>query len=1146
MKNLRDILLSDANIYKAILSVNSYNYNPELMNFEDKKLLNELRDKFNYNLFFNANYINLVQEIREIIINVLDNETNFFNTSIYFKIKKPKEEIFRPLHVAPLKDCIAMVAMLQILIFDMSQSDQTKMKLSNLSKYIPSNFYGNIPSKRPELLFENWQNQYKEYTERANQKFSEYEDNAKYKYEVTLDLENFFPSINPILVYNLIVDSLKVKYNEHDLDIIRKVICKLLFFTIESYDLPDNSFYRELYYSDCRKDNDYTEFKLKLNKKMCYFTKGIPQGLPQSYFFGNLVMKEISDKYDNLFDGDSMFYVDDSIVFTSIDLSEKSMFEDKIDALNISLKEFSNNVKVDALPYDNYVKEIFSALESHNYCIRIHKSGKSTYVNVQETKTGYKYLKYLSRLASMASFDFRTTFSDLEEIQLKGKFETLINAIDKELKLCNYSMQEQQECSDIPDSLENKNCFYCSKKGECSSYENYKEYYDKLRRFKRFFQFRVLMIQIKESDQALKNLNDELSDLGIEQIEDKLDNDLLEIKLTVLENYLLEHQNIDDAFKKIINTITNFEVSIFKDNSPKSFSYLYYNRIFSMKNKKYHNEIDPYKSIKKIISHKINSNNKHISYQKDCLKELLFAIQRNRLVEYVFLEDFSIYQVEQSTKNLYENMSYSLNETDKRYNTFCYWSVRSKFLRRYLLNAAISLILNIELNENLYISRRDKKPLNYYELRLATASRNTNIDIDLISHVIEDYSKETQARNLDYTVFEAIYYFRLFVREPKYIDDLILIHKYTTELWENGSKHMHFYTLHNQSHAVELIKNINIILKSIDFLKISKIDYYILYISCYLHDISMVLYPKHDKFLKKDNNVSNELVMWFYTKYPENSISSHHLLKNLLLNVYKKIDVIFENSVRNNHAKDSALFISNSSDLSFIEQAILQYVADVSYSHGMDTRDVYHLKSNATNTLISKKFMMILIRLADLFDMSESRVSLPIFYNNKDNMSPITQFHWLSHLITGSFKIINQYTINEPDLTSKNISYFSPGSITETIVIQISIKLDQLTTINNSKKCSMVCMEPYDQSNKLILKILNAEKPCQQNKCNFICKWFTKKNNYLIYELYYLQQYLRDVKNYFKTEFVIELLLSDNNILRLEDFDDLSKYLTKD
>jgi hypothetical protein len=457
--------------------------------------------------------------------------------------------------------------------------------------------------------------------------------------------------------------------------------------------------------------------------------------------------------------------------------------------------------------------------------------------------------------------------------------------------------------------------------------------------------------------------------------------------------------------------------------------------------------------------------------------------------------------------------------------------------------------LNIELNENLYITRCGKKPLNYFELRLAIAARNNRLDMSLINKILKEYFKAKQVRALDYTVFEAIYYFRLFARDPKYIDNLILIHKYTTELWENGSKYMHFYTLHNQSHAIELIKNINNLVKAIDYLKISKIDYYILYITCYLHDISMVIYPKQEKFLMKNWNDANLIYMSFTEKLKEltyYNVIEEHNMKELLLDVYRKMDILFENEVRNNHVKASAKYIRNSKDLLFIDEAVLDIVADVAYSHGMDTRDVYHIKSSAQNHLISKKFMMILIRLADLFDMSEGRVSMPLFYNNKENMSSTTKFHWISHLITGKFKIINNYYIKDPDINDNNPSYFKPGNIDEIITVEINVNLSQLTTIDNQRKCEMVCMKNYNIKNEVVLEIQNDRKECNQKKCNFVCKWFMKKNGYIIYELYYLQNYLEDVQNYFKTSFNIKLKLNDSNILRADDFDDLKDYISID
>ena len=37
---------------------------------------------------------------------------------------------------------------------------------------------------------------------------------------------------------------------------------------------------------------------------------------------------------------------------------------------------------------------------------------------------------------------------------------------------------------------------------------------------------------------------------------------------------------------------------------------------------------------------------------------------------------------------------------------------------------------------------------------------------------------------------------------------MIQIHRFTNEIWKNGSKFLYFYTLHNEEHAIALIKAI--------------------------------------------------------------------------------------------------------------------------------------------------------------------------------------------------------------------------------------------------------------------------------------------------------------------------------------------------
>ena len=61
-----------------------------------------------------------------------------------------------------------------------------------------------------EVLFKPWKQQYQAYTQNANEALKRYNASLEYKYEVSLDLENFFPTSGPMLVYRLIIEKLPV------------------------------------------------------------------------------------------------------------------------------------------------------------------------------------------------------------------------------------------------------------------------------------------------------------------------------------------------------------------------------------------------------------------------------------------------------------------------------------------------------------------------------------------------------------------------------------------------------------------------------------------------------------------------------------------------------------------------------------------------------------------------------------------------------------------------------------------------------------------------------------------------------------------------------------------------------------------------
>lgn len=104
-------LLSDENIYLSIYSLNSYVFEYNLLNTEDRILYHRLQDKFD------ARLINgVITRVREQIIELFDKD-KYIEAKVYFKPKKLSENgelEFRPLHSTGLITQIAIVSMLAL------------------------------------------------------------------------------------------------------------------------------------------------------------------------------------------------------------------------------------------------------------------------------------------------------------------------------------------------------------------------------------------------------------------------------------------------------------------------------------------------------------------------------------------------------------------------------------------------------------------------------------------------------------------------------------------------------------------------------------------------------------------------------------------------------------------------------------------------------------------------------------------------------------------------------------------------------------------------------------------------------------------------------------------------------------------------
>ena len=213
--------------------------------------------------------------------------------------------------------------------------------------------------------------------------------------------------------------------------------------------------------------------------------------------------------------------------------------------------------------------------------------------------------------------------------------------------------------------------------------------------------------------------------------------------------------------------------------------------------------------------------------------------------------------------------------------------------------------------------------------------------------------------------------------------------------------------------------------------------------------------------------------------------------------------------------------------MGFLGNSTREMIAEIAEAHGADSADVYNVRSAAKGRVISMKFDKILLRLADLLDMSEYRVSRPILNHNIENMSRISAFHWVSHILTKKFDLKVEYETNR-----QGDSYLEPSAITEHVHLIITVDMSQMSNIDSKNSCRQVGLCEGTLTSKGF--DLHGGEPCDAQKCNFLCKWFVTKNEYLINEFAEMKEYLNRVPNkFFASDITITIKI--DNVTKISD-----------
>ena len=1083
MESLEKRLLSDQNVFLAVYLANSWIQEKALLSDIDQECLRKLKDVFDQD-----NISGVIHDVQKRLQEILNDVDSFFHINVFFKPKGSKDgkTVFRPIHTASLIDQIAMVAMLQILVYETNA--EGKLIPSELSRMLPSNFYGNRIAYDGEHLFKPWKEQYHQYTADANDRLIQFAQTGIYKYEITLDLQNFFPSIDPKILFQFIQKKFPLKWSPEDTATARTILRKLLLFELEPLTCDEQRWY-------------YGEESGRQLKDQQLFAKGLPQGLPHTYFMANMFMLLIQKKYEQEFPGEMFFYVDDSVIFTNGNQEgrlDETSFGEAISRLNKEIHDEEERLRITA--EDEFILPGEYPYQTQEFGVTIHQAGnKSIFSDIgkENENAGELYLRGLSRETSNTAFDISTMFSD-EDVQiLYNRTKTISDTIGKALDC----LSEIEHCEE-----EQEEKLQIQKK--------------KLLRYKKFFAYRETILHYLNSGDWQKLLEEILDIIEVRDNSSKLEKFLEGLNDDILAatiQFLIERIPDDASRAKLVQAVERLCDALYGA----SLSHAYLLKTCKYAEKLSCEDKSTYRALKKKMC------------QHYCrIRQQLADCKRARFEELLH------------------------NSSDQLFDTFEYqnlkqWSgyirCNSQELERRILNAAFSYLLDYEIDDSFIFAKKSRNPILYSELRILSALRNKDFCYVTFQKDWLQFTSDAYECIADYSLLQVMEIFRTFVRNAKRIDQLICVHKYCCDTWKNGSKHLHFYTLHNQEHAVTLIKLAVRWMHAISLFRFKQTDYFILFAACYLHDISMVTLPDYSKFYDAKNVQANGILTKVEKVFDHGTTIES---QKALLEAYQSIDTYFEHNVRNNHAQDSAKEIRKFPELDFIDTSTREFIARISEAHGDDILDVYCARAKGKTELVNEKQLKILLRLSDLLDMSRYRVSDVILKHNLSRLSKESRFHWISHLITDGCDISATYYPTESINSAKCTEWtLRNGCITEKIILTVDVLMSQTTPINREKKCVDVSESNlYSESDGHAAIKLNCKKNkiCPNQQCNFLCKWFTLKNKYLLNELAQLKKYLDDLpERFFRTEIEIQVRVIADRDIPNDIFDYLREYVNE-
>jgi Reverse transcriptase (RNA-dependent DNA polymerase) len=389
-----------------------------------------------------------------------------------------------------------------------------------------------------------------------------------------------------------------------------------------------------------------------------------------------------------------------------------------------------------------------------------------------------------------------------------------------------------------------------------------------------------------------------------------------------------------------------------------------------------------------------------------------------------------------------------------------------------------------------------------------------------VEFVLEVLKKQEQfeiINSVDANQLKLVHLVRHYVPELELQDKFIQVIHFVENSWKNGAKECNFYTLHNHEHGTYLVWKLHEIFEKSGFsIYLNSKEAFRLFTACFLHDIGMLSSPTKQRLFNK-NEKDVQYLMTEISSVVEvaSSISNEKNILELpyIYEIYSQVEQFRESIVRNEHPFVSERELVGDYPKLSLSVAERRDIGVISAAHGEIKSNVNYISEvlHDGKHPIRLKLLSLLLRLADLCDVTKERVKKEILERNYDRMGKVSVSHWIKHL----------------SVENLIIESIEADNILKPVVININIEHNYLPSGNVDKdklkkKCGLKCKiiekdEDVDgkehslfRTGKTIIPENNSEfKYFDEDNCGITCAFINDAYKWFYAELIYLNMYFK-------------------------------------